>query len=364
MKLDGVKKTIKKAKEDVQKEVDKGAADLKKAREDGEKKIDETAAKANKSIDNSKLPDSVKKVAKDGVNAGHKAATEAVEKAKEVAKDAVEKAEEKAKEAVDKAEEEANKAVDKASEKVKEVVKKASDDLNKVIEDSNLPGPIKDLAKQGLGELEKLANKGVDELAAGAKDLVKDLADNADDLIGHLKDKALEVLGFEPAKAVKDVPVKVPTPAPAPAQTDTSRKHDHRGGFNFRIELGGVAAGAFTAVDGLTAEVEVIEYASSMDMYARQIPGRPKVAPITLKKGYINTAALWDWMKGTMDGTLKFENVSIVLLADDGDTEVVRYDLQETWPSRWAGFQLDAQSSGAMLEELEIQARSINRVAA
>lgn len=364
MKFDALKKKIKKAKEDTQKEVDKGAADLKKAREDGEAKIDKTAEDANKSIEKSKLPPQVKKVAKDAVNAGHKAATDAVQKAKEAAKEAVEKAEEKAKEAVDKAEEEANKAVDAAEKKIQEVVAKAKDDLNGVIEDSNLPGPIKDLAKKGVDELDKLAQKGIAELKEGAKDLIKDLAANADDMIGHLKDKALEVLGFEPAKAIKDVPVKTPT-APAPAKsTDTSREFDHRGGFNFRVELGGVAAGAFTAVDGLTAEVELIEYAGGMDMLTRQIPGRPKIAPITLKKGYVNTAALWDWMKGTMEGTLKFENVSIVLLADDGSTEVVRYDLQETWPSRWAGFQLDAQSSSAMLEELEIQARSISRVAA
>ncbi|MCO4760549.1 MAG: phage tail protein [Myxococcales bacterium] len=363
MKLDGIKKTIKKANEDVQKEVDKGAADLKKVREDGEKAIDDGKKKADKAIDNSKLPPKVKDVAKDAVSAGHKAAVKAVDKAKHAAKDAVEKGEKIAKEAVDKAEEEANKAVDKAAGFVKDVVKNAKGELNKVIEDSNLPGPLKDLAKKGLDELEKLANKGIDDLKGMAKDLVKDLAANADDMIGHLKDKALEVLGFEPAKPVKDVPVKPPTPKP-PAVTDTSRKFDHRGGFNFRIELGGVAAGAFTAVDGLTAEVDLVEYAGGMDMYMRQIPGRPKIAPITLKKGYINTAALWDWMKGTMEGTLKFENVSIVLLADDGDTEVVRYDLQETWPSRWAGFQLDAQSSGAMLEELELQTRSISRVAA
>ncbi len=364
MKLDGIKKTIKKANEDVQKEVDKGAAAAKKAREDGEKKLDETAAKANKSIENSKLPDPVKKAAKDAVSAGHKAATDAVEKAKQAAKEAVEKAEAAAKEAVDKAEEEANKAIDAAETKVKEIVAKASDDLGKAIDDSNLPGPVKDLAKQGLSALEGAANKGIEDLKAGAKDMVKDLAANADDLIGHLKDKALEVLGFEAAAPIKDVPVKAPAVVAAPVSTDTSRKFDHRGGFNFRIELGGVAAGAFTAVDGLTAEVELVEYAGGMDMYTRQIPGRPKIAPITLKKGYINTAALWDWMKATMDGTLKFENVSIVLLADDGDTEVVRYDLQETWPSRWAGFQLDAQSSGAMIEELELQTRSISRVAA
>ena len=357
--MDGVKKNLDKAKKDVQKKVDDSAKKLKETREAGEKKIDDAKKAADKKIDNSKLPDPVRGAAKDAVAAGHKEAKKAVEKAKQEAKKAVEEAETKAKEAVDEAEKQANEIVDDAKAEAQKVVKDAKAELEKVAD--KLPGPLKDLAKQGLDELEKLANGGLDDLEKMAKDGIKDLGKQADGAIEHLKDKALEVLGFEPAKD----PPKVPTPAPAPKPNpDTSRDHDHRGGFNFRVELGGVAAGAFTSVDGLTAEVEMIEYAGGMDMFTRQIPGRPKVSPITLKKGYVNTAALWDWMKSTMEGTLKFENVSIVLLADDGKTEVVRYDLQETWPSRWAGFQLDAQSNNAMLEELELQARSIARVAA
>ncbi|HAN32560.1 MAG TPA: hypothetical protein DCQ06_13270 [Myxococcales bacterium] len=358
--MDGIQKKIDKAGADVQKKVDESAQKLKETREKGEEQIDKAKESADKKIDNSKMPDPVKKAAKDAVAAGHKEAKKAVEKAKEEAKGAVEKAEEEAKKAVDDAEKEANKVIDDANAEVKKLVGAAKAELEKVTD--KLPGPLKDAANQGLDKLEELANGGLDKLAAEGKDIVKNLGDKADDEIGKLKDKALEVLGFEPAEELPEVP-GVPTPA-EPKSNDTSRTFDHRGGFNFRVELGGIAAGAFTAVDGLTAEIETIEYAGGMDMFTRQIPGRPKVSPITLKKGYVNTAALWDWMKSTMEGTLQFENVSIVLLADDGKTELVRYDLQETWPSRWAGFQLDAQSNNAMLEELELQARTISRVAA
>jgi phage tail-like protein len=145
---------------------------------------------------------------------------------------------------------------------------------------------------------------------------------------------------------------------------ETKRTHDHQGGFRFRVELGGVAAGAFTAVDGLQGSVEVIEYQGGMDMYPRQIPGRPKVNPVVLKKGYISTNALWDWMRQNMEGQIQFENISLVLLDDDGESELLRYDLYETWPSRWSGFQLDAQSSTALLEEIELQVRSVKRIQA
>jgi phage tail-like protein len=147
-------------------------------------------------------------------------------------------------------------------------------------------------------------------------------------------------------------------------QPTTSRDFDHQGAFRFSVDLefAGVKAGAFTAVDGLSATVELIEYQGGTDTFARQIPGRPKVTPVVLKKGYVNTSVLWDWMKATMDGAMKFENVSIVLLDDSGQNELGRYNLIDTWPSRWQGWQLDAQSSNAMVEEFELQVREITRV--
>lgn len=362
MNFDSVNSSIESAKEKAKAATDAAAADLKKAREDGEAAIDKAKEDGDQKIDDSKLPDPVKKAAKNANSAAHKAATDAVEKAKEAAKGAVEEAEQKAQDAIDEAEKKAEEAIAKANDEVKQVVADAKDNLQDAVNDSKLPGPVKDLINKGLDELEKLAGKELDKLAEDANKLVDDLKGHASDMVEHLKDKALEVLGFEAAPAIEDVPVKLPTPA-QPQSTNTSRAFDHQGAFRFRVELGGVAAGAFTAVDGLSAQIEMIEYQGGMDQYVRQIPGRPKVAPVVLKKGYVNTAALWDWMQGTMDGELRFENVSLVLLADDGTTELVRYNLTETWPSRWNGFQLDANSSNAMIEELELQARTVSRVA-
>lgn len=359
--FDNFKKGIDKAKNDVKKATDSAAQDLKKAREDGEKKIDEAKTKADGAIDKTGLPDPVKKAAKDATAAGHKAAKDAVEKGKQEAKKAVEEAEKKAQEAIAEAEKKAQEAVDKAEQFAKDEVKKAGEKLDQLIDDSNLPGPLKDLAKQGVDELEKLANKSIDDLKKEADGMIKDLKGGADEMVNHLKDKALEVLGFEEAKKpdVADLPIKKPVVAEV---SNTSRKFDHQGVFRFKVQLGSIQAGAFTAVDGLTAEIETIEYQGGMDMYPRQIPGRPKVSPVVLKKGWINTALLWDWMRKTMEGELKFENISLTLVADDNTTELVQYDCLDAWPSRWNGFQLDAASSNAMLEELELQVREVKRV--
>lgn len=141
-----------------------------------------------------------------------------------------------------------------------------------------------------------------------------------------------------------------------------NRPFDHRGNFKFRIEIGNISAGAFRAIDGLGTTTELIEYQGGGDMFARQIPGRPKVAPITLKKGWVVNAALWNWMRDTMDGKFTFHNVSVVLMDDDGQKDVARYELTQCWPSSWKGFQLDGMGNEAMVEELELQVRHVQRV--
>jgi len=55
-------------------------------------------------------------------------------------------------------------------------------------------------------------------------------------------------------------------------------------------------------------------------------------------------------------------DVRDVLLDDDGVTELSRYNLGTCWPSSWKGWQLDGMGGEAMVEELELQVRSIERV--
>ena len=42
---------------------------------------------------------------------------------------------------------------------------------------------------------------------------------------------------------------------------------DHVGAYNFTVEISGVAAGYFKGVDGLSAEIEVIEFQDGDDLF-------------------------------------------------------------------------------------------------
>lgn len=57
---------------------------------------------------------------------------------------------------------------------------------------------------------------------------------------------------------------------------------DHMGAYNFMVEISGVSAGYFKGVDGLSAEIEVIEYQDGDDIILRKRPGRTK---LTLRDG-------------------------------------------------------------------------------
>lgn len=51
---------------------------------------------------------------------------------------------------------------------------------------------------------------------------------------------------------------------------------DHIGNYNFKVEIEGVAAGYFKGVDGLSTELEVVEFQDGDDLFLRKRPGRSK----------------------------------------------------------------------------------------
>ncbi len=131
------------------------------------------------------------------------------------------------------------------------------------------------------------------------------------------------------------------------------RPFDHLVSAKFRIEIEGVTQGAFTAVEGLEATIDVIEYADGSDLVARKRPGRVRYSNIVLKRGYLNSSELWDWFRAAADGQVHRRAGSVILCADDG-SEITRYNFFEAWPCRWKSFALDSSSREGLVEELEL----------
>ena len=150
----------------------------------------------------------------------------------------------------------------------------------------------------------------------------------------------------------------------------TSARKDHWGDWYFRVEIEGLEVGAFTKVEGLTVQVEAIEYQHSDDITPRKRMGRIKVDNVRLIKGYINTPDLYEWCEDAMKGDISRKSISVILTRehdkDQGSPtgraeEAARYNLYECWPTKWTGFKLDAMGRGALVEEIELVVEEIKR---
>lgn len=141
------------------------------------------------------------------------------------------------------------------------------------------------------------------------------------------------------------------------------RETDWIGSFNFKIEIGGVAVAGFTHCAGLKNETEVFEYAEGGEnSKVRKLIGKSKVSNLVLKKGLILDDSLWKWRDEIQnaEGEITRKDGSVIVCNDD-NAEIARFNFFEAWPIRWDGPEFDSQSSQAACETLELAIERLAR---
>lgn len=126
--------------------------------------------------------------------------------------------------------------------------------------------------------------------------------------------------------------------------------------YNFAVELDSSIVAQFSEVSGLDSTTDVIEYREgNQNMTVRKLPGLTKYSNITLKKGItIDNQALWDWHAKVAKGEIeRYQSIAIILM-DDTQKAVVRWELTDAWPVKWAGPDLNATGNSVAIETLEI----------
>ena len=134
---------------------------------------------------------------------------------------------------------------------------------------------------------------------------------------------------------------------------------DPVGNYNFKVEIGGVDAGHFQSVDGLSIEQEVIEYQNGDDMLLRKRPGRVKYGDLTFKKGYIASTVLNDWIEAARCGNGNYERKDISIILHDNSNpeaggEVKRWNCFECFPKSWKVATLDGKGNDVLTEEMVV----------
>ena len=125
--------------------------------------------------------------------------------------------------------------------------------------------------------------------------------------------------------------------------------------FNFTVDIGAGEELGFSQVEGLSGEIEVIEYREGADRVntARKLPGLAKYSNVTLRRGITGRTDLFEWWKSVRDGQVQRRNVTITLL-DEARQPVVRWLLRNAWPVKIEGPDLNATGNEVAIEALEL----------
>ena len=125
--------------------------------------------------------------------------------------------------------------------------------------------------------------------------------------------------------------------------------------FNFTVDIGVGDELGFSEVEGLSGEIEVIEYREGADKVntARKLPGLAKYPNVMLKRGITGRTDLFEWWKSVRDGQVQRRNVTITLL-DEQRQPVLRWLLRNAWPVKLEGPALNATGNEVAIETLEL----------
>jgi phage tail-like protein len=142
--------------------------------------------------------------------------------------------------------------------------------------------------------------------------------------------------------------------------------------FNFSVEINVPGIGpklceaAFAECDGLemTMDVKTIREGGNNTQQIRLI-GPANYGQVTLKRGMTPNFDLWDWFDAQQHGTptqLRSDfraDVDVVVLAQDHQTEVVRFVLKKALLTKLKAPALNAKEGAVAIEELQLTFQSM-----
>ena len=125
--------------------------------------------------------------------------------------------------------------------------------------------------------------------------------------------------------------------------------------FNFRVEFDGLTATSFSECSGLTAEGDSVDYREGTEktLTVRKLVGLRKYTSITLKRGYTQDTALWDWYKDIVNGKTTRRNGAIILVDEEGN-DAMRWLVVNAWPNKIEGPSFNASGNEVAMETLEL----------
>jgi phage tail-like protein len=137
--------------------------------------------------------------------------------------------------------------------------------------------------------------------------------------------------------------------------------------FKFGLEIEGKLSGFFTTVGGIGSESEVVEHKivnpDTGETIIQKIPGRLAWTDVTLKRGVTSSIDVWEWRQQIVEGKVEDARTNCSIIAyNQANEEIARWNLDNAWPSKVTGPEMDAGSTDYMVEEMTIVHEGMSRV--
>jgi phage tail-like protein len=127
----------------------------------------------------------------------------------------------------------------------------------------------------------------------------------------------------------------------------------HQSRFEVKIPSLDIQVGFFTQVQGLSAQVDVMEYPEGgRNDFVHKLPTRIKHTNLTLKRGLTKEGALLAWFHKTVVNA-EPTNMSLTLMDSEGN-KVQAWSFSGAYPVKWTGPDANAGGNEIMTESLEI----------
>ena len=134
--------------------------------------------------------------------------------------------------------------------------------------------------------------------------------------------------------------------------------------FRFRVELDGIESAAFSEATIPDSSTDPVDYREGTDpTHQKKLSGLTKYGNVTLKKGITDNLELYDWRKSIENSGAvnNRKNISLILVDEEGNDKS-RWDIVESWPTKYDPSDFSAKGNEVLIETLEIVHEGITRV--
>jgi phage tail-like protein len=150
-----------------------------------------------------------------------------------------------------------------------------------------------------------------------------------------------------------------------PAGLGSSQPNDALTAARFSITIDGYEIASFSELQGITTEVQPVDFLESTEkeVIFKKLPGKRNPPTLKLARGKNTSMELWAWHEAVLQGNIVAarKSCSLIMYNYDG-APVARYHLENAWPSKLEVSALKAGASEVLMETVTIVCEHIQRV--